>query len=518
MSDEHDTLDRPALMEAILHGMQDGVVAADDKGVIVLCNPAAGRLLGMQLAGLTADEWAKKQTFWLPDRTGWYPDRELPLARALRGHTSEADAFFRPPYQADGIYLSMSARPVPGGGAVVVLRNVTSRRMLRDTQAMYRSLVEGLPLCLYRKDTEGRYLFANRAFCRTMALTEDELLMRADADFLPAGLAEGYGLLERQVIDSRCVLERLEEHQPGKCGPHCRCGRREGGDAEQEPEYVQSVIAPVFNAEDRVVGVQGAFWSATASRRAARDLEKALADLERLNDELRRSNAELERFVYVASHDLQEPVRMVLNFTQLLEKRLGDGLDERGKQYLHFACDGARRMRGLIEDLLSYSRVTTEAKPLTEADAGQALGKALANLAPRIEETRAEVTARHLPRLRADLSQMTQLFQNLVGNALKFARNGAAPRVEVSASFEQSEWVFRVKDNGIGIEPRFRERIFEMFQRLHGRDEYEGNGIGLSICKRIVERHGGRIGVDSEPGVGSTFWFTIPARWLEAAD
>lgn len=516
MGGNEDTLDRPALMEAILHGMQDGVVAADETGLIVMANPAADRLLGVRVQGLTAEAWAKEQTFWLPDGTGWYPDNELPLARALRGNASEADVFFRPPYQEEGIWLSMSARPVPGGGAVAVLRNVTSRQQLRDIQAMYRSLVEGLPLCLYRKDLEGRYLFVNWAFCRTMALTEDEVLMRTDADFQLATMAEGYRLQEVQVADAQAVLERLEEHRPADCGAHCRCGPRDELGPGLEPRYVQSVLTPVRNGEGKVVGVQGAFWDATPWRRAVRDLERSLADQERLSSELRRSNSDLERFAYIASHDLQEPARMVLNFTQLLERRAGDKLDENARQYLHFACDGARRMQGLIRDLLSYSRVATEGRPMLEADSAAALQRALDDLRQRVEETRAEVTWRGLPKLRADPAQLTQLFQNLVGNALKFSRHGTVPRVDVSAELQAGQWVFRVQDNGIGIEERFRERIFDIFQRLHGREEYDGNGIGLSICKRIVERHGGRIWVESEVGVGSTFWFSIPARWLEA--
>ena len=207
---------------------------------------------------------------------------------------------------------------------------------------------------------------------------------------------------------------------------------------------------------------------------------------------------------------------MVLNFTQLLERRVGDKLDENARQYLYFAGDGARRMQGLIQDLLSYSRVATEGKPLQEADSSVALQRALDDLRQRIEETKAEVTSRGLPRLRADPTQLAQLFQNLIGNALKFTKQGTVARVEVSAELQAGQWVFSVRDNGIGIEQRFRERIFEIFQRLHGREEYEGNGIGLSICKRIVERHGGQMWVESEVGVGSTFWFTIPARWLEA--
>ncbi len=238
------------------------------------------------------------------------------------------------------------------------------------------------------------------------------------------------------------------------------------------------------------------------------DLDDEKSKVEAANHELARSNAELEQFAYVASHDLQEPLRMVSSYTQLLEQRYGDRLDDKARKYIDYAVDGATRMQRLIIDLLAYSRVGSRAQPLTPTDAHAALGEAIRNLGATIQETGAMVTCDDLPSVQADRSQLVQLLQNLVGNAIKF-RGSEAPRVHVSAEPRGGHWVFRVRDNGIGIEPRYFERIFVIFQRLHSRDEYPGTGIGLALCRRIVERHGGRLWVESQPGQGSSFFFSL---------
>jgi signal transduction histidine kinase len=229
----------------------------------------------------------------------------------------------------------------------------------------------------------------------------------------------------------------------------------------------------------------------------------------RAAEELRRSNKELEQFAYVASHDLQEPLRMVTGYTQLLAKRYGDSLDQKAKEYIGFAVDGAKRMQGLIEDLLTYSRVGSRGEAFASTDCEAVLGKTLAGLRVGIQECGATVSHDPLPTVMGDEFQLGQLFQNLLGNALKY-RDSKAPQVHVSCKQETEQWTFAVQDNGIGIEPQYRERIFQIFQRLHTREEYEGSGIGLAICKKIVERHGGKIWVESELGKGATFYFTIP--------
>lgn len=226
-------------------------------------------------------------------------------------------------------------------------------------------------------------------------------------------------------------------------------------------------------------------------------------------EELTRSNAELERFAYVASHDLQEPLRMVGSYVQLLARRYQGKLDADADDFIHYAVDGATRMQQLINDLLAYSRVGTRGGQIVPTDTNRILAAALFNLGHSIQASGAQITHDPLPSVLADPSQLTQVLQNLIGNALKF-HGAAAPLIHVSAREEADVWRFAVRDNGIGIDPSQAERIFQIFQRLHTREEYPGTGIGLSICKRIVERHGGRIGVLSEPGGGAEFWFTLP--------
>ncbi|MFL7790843.1 MAG: ATP-binding protein [Anaerolineae bacterium] len=228
--------------------------------------------------------------------------------------------------------------------------------------------------------------------------------------------------------------------------------------------------------------------------------------------ELERSNKELEQFAYIASHDLQEPLRMVTSYLQLLERRYKGQLDESADDFIAYAVDGAARMQMLIQDLLTYSRVSTRARPFESVNCNDVLKHALTNLEIAIEESGAVTTFDDLPTVMADATQLTQVFQNLVSNAIKFSKKEVPPRIHISAERKGAKWLFVVRDNGIGIAPEHTERVFLIFQRLHTREEYPGTGIGLAVCKKIVERHGGHIWVKSELGNGSRFYFTIPAK------
>lgn len=240
-----------------------------------------------------------------------------------------------------------------------------------------------------------------------------------------------------------------------------------------------------------------------------------ITERKQAEQDLKRSNKGLEQFAYVASHDLQEPLRMVSSYTQLLAKRYSDKLDQDAQEFIHFAVDGANRMQSLIQDLLAYSRVGSRGQSLESTDCNSALGQALVDLRTAINESNALVTNDELPVLLADKTQLSQLFQNLLSNSIKF-QGDEAPRIHIKAEQKNGEYLFSVRDNGIGIDPEYHEKIFVIFQRLHKKDAYSGNGIGLSICEQIVKRHGGQIWLESASGQGSTFYFTLKTGGAES--
>jgi light-regulated signal transduction histidine kinase (bacteriophytochrome) len=309
-------------------------------------------------------------------------------------------------------------------------------------------------------------------------------------DIIPEGFAE------RLLADG---LRSVEEALAQQIDTGIQLtGRRKDGSAFP----IDIMLSPLDGPEGMVVTV--AIRDATAHQRAE-------AHLRRKIEELNVSNEELRQFAYVASHDLQEPLRMVTSYTQLLSKRYKGKLDSDADEFIAFAVDGANRMQRLIQDLLAYSRAGTKAMELLDASSEKALQHALINLRGAIADSGALVTHDPLPAVLADERQLSQLFQNLVGNAIKYQSSGV-PRVHISAAKDGAKkWSFSVQDNGMGIDPQYFERIFGMFQRLHKRDEFAGTGIGLAICRKIVERHGGSISVESQPGQGSTFRFALAA-------
>ncbi len=358
-------------------------------------------------------------------------------------------------------------------------------------------LLLDLPLgVLLLVDDSGVVRYANVALERFLGYTPREVVGRPAEELFVSASRPG-------------VLRLLESHVPGDptASGEFR-GLRKNGSVLPLQVVVQSAVVP---------GMQGSKVTGLYLRDFA-EREKLIEALAGRAAELARSNRELEQFSYIASHDLQEPLRMVGSYTQLLEQRYAAQLDDDAREFIRYAQEGAARMRQLIDALLAYSRIDTRGEPFRPVAMDQVVSVALANLRESIAEAKAIVTSGPLPEVTGDPVQLGQVLQNLLGNAIKF-RGPNPPHIEIRAERHGPDWVFSVHDDGIGIAPEYQDRIFVIFQRLHSREEYPGTGIGLAVCKKVVERHGGKLWVEStgRPGEGSTFRFTIPVDRTKAA-
>lgn len=363
-----------------------------------------------------------------------------------------------------------------------------SAEWLRESEARFRGIFENAAVGISLFDRGGKLIQANSTLCDILGYREAELRGRSFDRFthaedhepdltnytrLMSGEMGSYTVEKRYIReDGRDVWVRVT--RSAQLGPR------------NLPEYSINIVEDI------------------AARKHAEE------ERERLLAEVQRSNQDLQQFAYVASHDLQEPLRMVSSYMQLLDRKYQERLDEKGRMYIHYAVDGTIRMQNLIDGLLGYSRISRQ-KKLSPVDTNAICAAALANLEQAVREAKGQVSVAALPTVNGEPTQLVQLFQNLIGNGLKYRKPEVPPRVHVSAKREEGWWTFAVRDNGIGIDPKHHDRVFQIFQRLHTKEEYPGTGIGLASCMKIVERHGGRIWFESTPGQGSTFYFTLPA-------
>jgi PAS domain S-box-containing protein len=386
----------------------------------------------------------------------------------------------QPVYRDDGSWLGRRGSN----------RDITKRKRmdesLKDVEVRYKALFDRSLYCVYIHYFEGRFIDANEAALNLLGYTREEIPFLNISSFLG----------KDQLFTAFKTIEEIKQTGSQK-NPNEYKIRKKNGDSV----WVETEASLIYR-EGKPYAIQWIARDITERKRREEELKK-------LSEELARSNTDLKDFAYVASHDLKKPLQSIEGFVKLLARRYKGKLDAKADEFVEYIVNGIQRMQELIKDLLEYSQVGAKEKKFKSADCSFLVDKAVSNLKAIIEESSAVVTHDRLPTIMADTSQMISLFQNLIDNAIKF-RGEEAPRIHISAERKGDEWVFSIQDNGIGIDPKDSERIFGMFQRLHGSTDYPGTGIGLAICKKIVEQHGGRIWVESETGKGSTFYFTMP--------
>jgi PAS domain S-box-containing protein len=473
----------------LVEGVQDyAIFTLDPSGKVVSWNAGAERIKGYQADEIIGQNFSR---FYLQkDIDQGKPEEELQIAAASGRSETEHWRVRKDGSRFLANIVITAARNSSGTllGFSEVSRDISERT---ETEAKYRGLLEAAPDAMVVVNQDGEIILLNVQAEKQFGYRRDELVGQKVKSIIPEGFAE------RLLSDG---LRSVDDALAQQIGTGIELtGRRKDGSGFP----IEIMLSPLESAEG--ILVTAAIRDITERKRSEEHLVKAV-------DELKRSNDELQQFAYVASHDLQEPLRMVASYTQLLAQRYKGRLDSDADEFIAFAVDGSNRMQGLIKDLLAYSRAGANGKALREIPSENALKEALTNLRATIEESGAVVTHDSLPAIITDDTQLAQVFQNLIGNAIKY-RSAQVPHVHVSATKTGgNEWIFSVRDNGLGIDPQYFERIFILFQRLHGREEFKGTGIGLAICKKTLERLGGRIWVESQPEKGSTFCFALPGR------
>jgi PAS domain S-box-containing protein len=491
--DLSESLQSEAKYRGLLEAAPDAMVVVNPAGEIVLLNLQAEKqfgysrdeLLGQKVKNIIPEGFAERLIADGTRNAAEALAQQIGTGIELNGRRKKGSYFpieimLSPLESAEGILVTAAIRDISVRKA--------AEKHLAQMEARYRGLLEAAPDAMVVVNSAGEIVLLNVQAEKQFGYSRDELVGQKMKNIIPEGFAE------RLIADALRSTEDALAQQIGM-GIELIGRRKNGSDFP-----IEIMLSPLDSAEGILV---------TAAIRDISTRKKAEAYLLQKIAELNRSNVELGQFAYIASHDLQEPLRMVASYTQLLSKRYKGKLDADADEFIAFAVDGASRMQRLIQDLLTFSRVSTKGQELLDTSSEEALQRALINLRGAIEESSAQVTHEPLPTVLADEMQLTQLFQNLVGNGIKY-QNAGVPQIHISAARDDSKkWTFSVKDNGLGIAPQYFERIFGLFQRLHKREEFAGTGIGLAICKKIVERHGGTISVESQPGQGSTFSFAL---------
>jgi len=480
----------------LVGGVQDyAIFSLDPQGTVVSWNAGAGRIKGYNADEIIGQNFS---CFYSPkDIDEGKPEADLQIAAASGRSETEnwrvrkdgsrfrANVVITAAHNSSGRLLGFSE----------ISRDITERKEAEKNvgqmESRYRGLLEAAPDAMVVVNHTGEIVLLNLQAEKQFGYRRDELVGQKVKSIIPEGFAE------RLVADgTRSAAEALVQ----QIGMGIELyGRRKNGS-----EFPIEIMLSPLESPDGIL-VTAAIRDISVRKNSEQHLVNTVG-------ELKRSNDELQQFAYVASHDLQEPLRMVASYTQLLAQRYKGRLDSDADEFIAYAVDGANRMQRLIQDLLAYSRAGTNGKALHEISSENALKEALTSLRAPIKESGAVVTHDSLPAITTDETQLAQVFQNLVGNAIKY-RSIEIPHVHVSAMKNGgNEWIFSVRDNGIGIDPQYFERIFILFQRLHGQEDFKGTGIGLAICKKIVEHLGGRIWVESQPEKGSSFCFTLPER------
>jgi PAS domain S-box-containing protein len=507
---------RDLLLRTLIDNLPDAIYAKDAAGRKILANPADLKNLRRK----TEAEVIGKSDFDVFPREvaeKFHADDQ----KVIQGHAviNREEYFLNE--TGEKRWLMTSKLPLfDQAGKIVGLvgigRDITERRQaeaaLQASQALHHSLVTQLPIGIFRKDERGRFVLVNPGFCQLKGMKAEEFLGKTPVE---VGLSEAAkrGAQEltikyadqgedhhRQIMETGEPIERDEEYAL----------------PDGQKLFVHAMKFPVFDPDGKIVGTQGVLFDITERRRAEDALHRSEEKLRQFTAQLEHSNRELQDFAYVASHDLQEPLRKIVVFGERLKEECGETLATESRGYLERMQKAAARMQTLINDLLAFSRVTTKARPFAPVNLAEVAREVVNDLEARMDQVKGRVEIGELPVIDAEALQMRQLLQNLIGNALKFRRPEAPPVVRVAArkylnadGLELCE--LTVSDNGIGFNEKYLDRIFNVFQRLHTRNEFEGNGMGLAIVKKIALYHGGDITAKSEPGAGASFILTLPA-------